>query len=147
MAQRRHFVSLSILCASIVSLNGEILTAQNVLYQPLPLSLNQKQTDSLSIQDIPTGEGGFAKDYRIELNAGDHVAIEVESNEFDPLIQLIADDGSTVGANDDSPEGGTNSLLFARLREGGPYIVRVRTFGIGGGGHFTLKVSRLKPEK
>ena len=118
--------------------------AENRLYNPIPLSLNDI-SDRLSDRDIPTGEGGFARDYMVELEKGDQVAIDLKSDEFDTVVVLIASDGSTVGANDDGPEGGTNSLLFARMKETGNYIVRVRTFGVTGGGEFTLKVDRLRP--
>jgi hypothetical protein len=119
--------------------------AQSIFYNPIPLTTNQVITDRLSLQDIPTGEGGFARDYRVELKAGEQVAIEVRSDEFDTIVMLIADDGSTVIANDDSTEGGTHSLAFARIQESGAYIVRVKTFAATGGGRFSLKVSRLRP--
>ena len=118
--------------------------AENRLYNPIPLSLKDI-SDRLSDRDIPTGEGGFARDYMVELEKGDQVAIDLKSDEFDTVVVLIASDGSTVGANDDGPEGGTNSLLFARIKETGNYIVRVRTFGVTGGGQFTLKIDRLRP--
>ncbi|MEB3191996.1 MAG: PPC domain-containing protein [Snowella sp.] len=119
--------------------------AENRLYNPIPLSLNTEINDRLTDRDIPTGEGGFARDYVVELEKGDQVAIDLKSDEFDTVIALIARDGSTVGSNDDGPEGGTNSLLFARIKETGDYIVRVRTFGVTGGGQFTLKIDRLRP--
>jgi hypothetical protein len=108
------------------------------------LTLNQPLTDRLSPQDIPTGEGGFARDYQVQLQANDQIVIDLQSNEFDTVLILMGEDGATVGANDDSPGGGTNSLLFARISEAGRYIVRVRTFGLAGGGHFNLKVTRLR---
>ena len=119
--------------------------AQNIFYNPIPLTPNRVITDRLSLQDIPTGEGGFARDYRVQLNAGDQVAIDVQSDEFDTIVMLIADDGSTIVANDDSTEGGTQSLAFARIQESGTYIVRVKTFAATGGGRFSLKLSRLRP--
>jgi len=119
--------------------------AQNNFYNPIPLTPNQTVNDRLSVADIPTGEGGFARDYRVQLKAGDQVAIDVRSDEFDTIVMLLADDGSTVVANDDSTEGGTNSLAFARIKETGSYIVRVKTFAATGGGRFTLKVTRLLP--
>ncbi|MEQ8956369.1 MAG: PPC domain-containing protein, partial [Coleofasciculus sp. C2-GNP5-27] len=96
-------------------------------------------------QDIPTGEGGFARDYTIELSAGDQVAIDLISDSFDTIVTLLASDGSTIAENDDGPDGTTNSLLFSRITESGTYIIRVRAFGETGGGPFTLKVTRLRP--
>jgi hypothetical protein len=136
----------TVLLISILSLiTSSPSQAENPLYNPIPLNLNTEISDRLTDQDIPTGEGGFARDYVVELKKGDQVAIDLNSNEFDTVIVLISTDGSTVGSNDDGPDGGTNSLLFARITETDKYIVRVRTFGIAGGGKFALKVSRLRP--
>jgi hypothetical protein len=119
--------------------------AQERLYSPVSISSEKSVADTLSEQDIPTGEGGFARDYYIDLRKGDQVAIDLISDDFDTIIMLIAEDGSTVAENDDGPDGTTNSLLFARINEDGKYIIRVRAFGETSGGKFTLKLSRLKP--
>lgn len=144
--KRKLFLNLKFL---IITFSFLIITfssyAENGLYHPIPLTLNTDITDNLTAQDIPTGEGGFSRDYVVNLVAGDQVAIDLKSDEFDTVIMLIAADGSTVGSNDDGPDGGTSSLLFARITETGKYIVRVRTFGVTGGGRFSLKVTRLRP--
>ena len=119
--------------------------AESKLYNPIALPSNNEVSDTLSDKDIPTGEGGFARDYHVQLKNGDQVAIDLLSDDFDPLVILLSDDGSTVAENDDGPDGTTNSLLFARITEEGKYIVRVRAFGETGGGNFTLKVTRLRP--
>lgn len=103
------------------------------------------QVDILSEDDIPTGEGGFFRDYEVELSAGDNVAIDLVSKEFDPIVSLIKPDGTPMGDNDDGPDGETDSLLFLRIKESGSYIVRVTAFGETGGGEFTLTVTRLVP--
>ncbi len=118
--------------------------AQSQIYRPISVSGNYEVSDTLSEQDIPTGEGGFARDYHVRLEKGDQVAIDLLSDEFDPIVMLIAADGSTIAENDDGPDGTTNSLLFARITESGKYIVRVRSFGETGGGKFTLKITRLR---
>jgi hypothetical protein len=115
-------------------------------YQPPSLPLNQTATERLTERDSPTGEGGYSRDYRLNLQAGDQILLELHSEDFDPLIVLIAPDGSTLGANDDGPEGGTSALLFARIPETGSYTVRVRTFGSRGIGAFRLTATRLRPE-
>ncbi|MEM8779546.1 MAG: PPC domain-containing protein [Cyanobacteria bacterium P01_G01_bin.49] len=115
------------------------------IYNPIPLKSDATVSDALSDKDIPTGEGGFAKDYWIDLEKGDQVAIDLTSDEFDSLILLLGEDGTTIAENDDGPDGSTNSLLFSRITESGRYIIRVRAFGETGGGNFTLKVTRLRP--
>ncbi len=128
-----------------VSLTAAAAKAQNQLYSPIPMPPNNEVSDKLTDKDIPIEKGGFARDYVINLTAGDQVAIDLSSESFDSIVTLLAADGSTVGENDDGPDGSTNSLLFTRITETGKYTIRVRAFGATGGGAFKLKVSRLKP--
>lgn len=119
--------------------------AQSKLYNPIALPASNQVSDTLSEKDIPTGEGGFARDYLVKFNKGDNVAIDLSSESFDSIITLLAPDGSTIAENDDGPDGSSNSLLFTRIAKTGTYIVRVRSFGETGGGAFKLKVTRLRP--
>jgi hypothetical protein len=120
---------------------------QNSLYKPISLNGSAEISDTLTAKDIPTGQGGFARDYTIKLNKGDNLAIDLSSENFDTIITLLAPDGSTVAENDDGPDGTSNSLLFTRITETGNYIVRVRSFGETGVGNFKLKVTKLIPAK
>lgn len=128
-----------------LSLTTAAARAQNRLYNPIPISTSNVVSDTLTENDIPTGEGGFARDYTVDLSAGDQVAIDLTSDTFDTIVTLMASDGSTLAENDDGPDGSTNSLLFTRITEAGKYIIRVRAFGETGGGPFNLKVTRLRP--
>ncbi|MFH7027470.1 MAG: PPC domain-containing protein [Heteroscytonema crispum UTEX LB 1556] len=121
--------------------------AQNKLYNPIPLTNSTEVSDSLSDKDIPTGQGGFARDYMVKLNKGDNLAIDLSSDSFDSIITLLAPDGTTVAENDDGPDGSSNSLLFTRITEAGTYIIRIRSFGETGVGQFKLKVTKLQPVK
>jgi hypothetical protein len=119
--------------------------AQSRLYNPVPLTPGKPISDKLSDQDIPTGQGGFARDYVLQLSSGSQLAIDLTSDNFDSIVSLIAGDGTTVAENDDGPDGSTNSLLFTRITKPGTYYIRVRSFGEVAGGSFTLKVTLLKP--
>nr|WP_201447890.1 PPC domain-containing protein [Calothrix sp. PCC 7507] len=121
--------------------------AQNKLYSPIPLASSTEFTDTLSDKDIPTGQGGFARDYTVKLNKGDNLAVDLASENFDSIITLLAPDGGTLAENDDGPDGSSNSLLFTRVVESGTYIIRVRSFGETGVGKFKLKVTKLQPIK
>jgi hypothetical protein len=140
---RRWYLTVFASTACCLSAIASPSPAQD--YNPSPLASGQEITSTLSTNDIPTGEGGFFRDYVVQLEAGDQVAIDLISDEFDTIVSLIADDGSTVGENDDGPDGSTNSLLFARITESGEYFVRVSAFGETGGGDFRLKITRLRP--
>ncbi len=119
----------------------------NKLYSPIPIPLGNEVFDTLSDKDIPTGQGGFARDYMVKLSKGDNLAIDLVSESFDCIITLLAPDGTTVAENDDGPDGSSNSLLFTRVAETGTYVIRVRSFGETGIGAFKLKVTRLQPVK
>lgn len=130
-----------------IGMSATAAVAQSNLYNPIPLPASNEVTDTLSQKDIPTGQDGFARDYKIKLYAGQNVAIDLTSESFDTILTLLAPDGSTVAENDDGPDGTSNSLLFTRIKQTGTYIIRVRSFGETGGGPFKLKVTRLLPLK
>ncbi len=115
------------------------------VYTPLPLTLGQDLTDTLSDRDIPTGQGGFARDYIVTLKAGDQIAVDLVSEVFDPMVILMTKEGIPIAENDDGPDGTPNSLLFMRIVKSGVYIIRVRSFGETVGGAFKLMVTPLKP--
>jgi hypothetical protein len=135
------------LFSTIVLLMGlQSLPAQgeSKIYNPVELPVNNEVNDTLTEKDIPTGEGAFARDYLVTLKKGDQVAIDLTSEDFDTIVVLMAEDGTTVAENDDGPDGTTNSLLFVRIIEDGKYIIRVRGFGETGGGKFNLKMTPLE---
>ena len=117
---------------------------QPVVYSPLPITLGQDLTDTLSDRDIPTGQGGFARDYQVTLKAGDQIAVDLVSEVFDPMVVLMTKEGIPIAENDDGPDGTPNSLLFMRIVKSGVYIIRVRSFGETTGGTFKLTVTPLK---
>ncbi|MGB3135477.1 MAG: PPC domain-containing protein [Nodosilinea sp.] len=139
--QRHLLLPLALTTLALASLPAR---AQTAVYTPIALPSSREVNDVLSDRDIPTGSGGFARDYTVNLEAGDQVAIDVISEAFDTLVVLINKDGVTMGENDDGPDGTTNSLLFARIEESGSYTVRVQAYAGQGAGDFYLKVARLR---
>lgn len=123
------------------------IPAANRVYRPLSLTPGDLVKDALSDKDIPTGKGSFARDYLVSLQKGDQVAIDLTSENFDTVVTLMTLNGSTLGENDDGPDGGTNSLLFMRIPQSGSYIVRVQAFGQAKGGKFNLGLTRLEPAR
>ncbi|MBW4693026.1 MAG: PPC domain-containing protein [Lyngbya sp. HA4199-MV5] len=128
-----------------VELNALAVNAQTAFYKPVPITSGKAITDKLTDKDLPTGQGGFARDYVLQLKEGDQLSIDLTSENFDSIVALIGSDGSTVAENDDGPDGSTNSLLFTRITKTGTYFIRVRAFGELAGGNFKLKVTQLKP--
>lgn len=123
-----------------------MLKSDKPVYTPIPLAASGEVKDVLSDKDIPTGDGGFARDYAIKLQAGEQIAIDLSSDVFDTVVTLLNSEGKTVGKNDDGPDGSSNSLLFMRIKDAGTYVIRVQGFGETSSGQFKLKVTKLKPE-
>ncbi|MBW4636414.1 MAG: PPC domain-containing protein [Iphinoe sp. HA4291-MV1] len=146
MGLKRVIIIPTTLLAIAISTTAAFAQA-NKFYNPIPIPLGNEVTDTLSDKDIPTGQGGFARDYMVKLNKGDNLAIDLVSDSFDCIITLVAPNGTTVAENDDGPDGSSNSLLFTRIAETGNYVIRVRSFGETGIGAFKLKVTRLQPAK
>ncbi len=124
-----------------------ITLAQTNLYNPIPLVNFGEITDTLSSKDIPTGQGGFGRDYSVKVNKGDNLLIDLSSDNFDTVVTLLGPDGATVGENDDASDGSSNSQLFTRITETGTYIIRVHSFGETGVGKFIMKVTKLQEAK
>ncbi len=118
--------------------------SNKIIYTPIQLPVNGEVRDILSDRDIPTGDGGFARDYAIQLVAGDQIAIDLSSESFDTVVILLNAEGKNVGKNDDGADGTSNSLLFIRIKDSGTYVVRIQGFGETSSGEFKLKVSKLK---
>ena len=148
---RTVFSKLAVPCMVPATLFGIVMGGSSAiaqtspLYNPLTIPESNEITESLSNQDIPTGLGGFARDYRLSLSDGDHIVIDLLSDEFDTIVTLIGPDGTTSGENDDGPDGSTNSMLFYRVDDPGDYTIRVAPYAGQGFGQFTLKITRLRP--
>jgi Bacterial pre-peptidase C-terminal domain len=117
------------------------------VYTPVKLLPNVEIKETLSDRDIPTGDSGFARDYSIQLMAGDRIAIELTSESFDTIVVLLNSEGKTIGKNDDGPDGTSNSLLFTKIKDTGTYVIRVQGFGETSSGEFKLKVSKLQVQQ
>lgn len=144
MSKSISWFSLPLLASLSVALLSQ-RPVQAQAYNPASLPSSGEVSDTLSNKDIPTGTGGFTRDYRVAFRAGDQVVIDLTSQQFDTIVTLIGPDGKTVGENDDAPDGTTNSMLFARIATAGNYIIRIAPYAGQGGGSFKLKVTRLQP--
>ncbi|TVQ51035.1 MAG: peptidase [Spirulina sp. DLM2.Bin59] len=137
------FSTFAATAAPLCATDDTPMSQQKQQCQRPMLTAGESRTDTLTNRDIPTGDGGFFRDYEIVAQKDDNLLIDLRSNEFDTVVSLLRPDGTLMGENDDRPGGGTDSLLFMPIEEGGTYIIRVRAFGETGGGRFTLRVSRL----
>ena len=110
-----------------------------------PPSNTPTRTESTS-WNVFEGElgGDGPRDYALTLAEGQLALISLESDAFDPVVEVrSADDpdGDVVAMNDDGGSGLNSFLVFAPY-EAGDYLVRVRAYSSGGEGAYTLKVGQ-----
>ncbi|MGB6013701.1 MAG: tetratricopeptide repeat protein, partial [Nodosilinea sp.] len=81
-------------------------------------------------------DGSYYAVHTFEGTAGDIVAINLASEDFDAYLILVGPDGETVAENDDGE--GTNSLLVVQLPATGRYQVLANTYEAGAVGAYSL---------
>ena len=110
MKQSRNILRRTLFLPTALLTFGVLSTsAWAQIYNPIELTGGREIEDTLSENDIPTGVGGFARDYSVELFEGDQITIDLISEEFDALVSLLGADGTTDSENDDGPAGSTKS--------------------------------------
>jgi hypothetical protein len=109
-----------------------------------PLNMTPTRTESMEWR-VFDGElsGDAPRDYPLTLAEGQLAMISLESDAFDPLVELRrADDpdGDPVATDDDGGSGLNSFLVFSG--EAGDYLVRVRAYSSSGEGAYTLKIGQ-----
>lgn len=87
--------------------------------------------------------GGAPRDYALTLREGQVAMISLESEAFDPMLEIrrASDpDGEAVDMDDDGGSGLNSFLVFSG--EPGEYLVRVRGFSTSAEGAYTLKIGQ-----
>lgn len=95
-------------------------------------------TGTISPGEVVSGrleEGDSPRDhlYTLEGEPGTQIILQLESSDFDTVLQVSSQEGGEL-RNDDAPGSmGTNSQLFLELGESGQALVTVDRFGSGTG--------------
>ncbi|MEM8696853.1 MAG: hypothetical protein AAGE05_12605 [Pseudomonadota bacterium] len=94
-----------------------------------------------------TSNDYYLDSYTVTGEAGDRIAIAMQSEDFDTLIEIgrmESDQFMQIAVDDDGGDG-LNSRLVFTFPETGTYIVRARTFGADATGNYMIEVSELAP--
>lgn len=113
---------------------------------PQTLTLNgQPIQGTLTSKDPQVEQGNYAKLYRFKGKAGQAIALELTSKDFNPLLTLYQEISTSngtnyelVGRNDDRGPGDFNSRLTVQLPADGQYLLLVRSAEAGGVGNYQL---------
>lgn len=103
-------------------------------------------TGELEATDRMMPDGTYYDDHVIQVRAGHRLAFTLESDEFDPYLYVIREDGfgfTTLASNDDATELpiGLNSYVEVEFEEAGEYVIRASSYAENETGWYTLTIS------
>lgn len=101
--------------------------------------------NSIEIGDTVPGSQEDSE-WHLTLDEGQTVQIELESDEFDTILDLLGADGALITSNDDIafPDN-RNSRIIYTATASGTYTLRIRSFGSDNPeGSYTLSVTELQ---
>jgi hypothetical protein len=111
-----------------------------------PIAIGDSVDGNLDDETGANDEGQRAEFYRFSVEAGQRVAIELSSKDFDTYLTLRkASDNSVVAEDDDGAGSGTDSRIAQTLEEAGDYVVEARAFSGDGEGRFKLTLEEVAP--
>jgi serine protease Do len=112
--------------------------AQAVASAPL-LQVQDRLGSHKRIVEFEEGDR-FASTHAFNGSAGQAVAINLESNDFDTILLLINAKGEVIASNDDDGLNTTNSRIDITLPATDTYMVYVTSFEFEGQGSYQLAV-------
>jgi hypothetical protein len=82
--------------------------------------------------------------YSFEANAGDHIAVSLNSSDFDAYLRLFDSENYLLTSDDDS--GGDSNALIAgfSIPEDGTYRIHVSGYMFGNSGEYTLSLQSVE---
>lgn len=120
-------------------------TYELTVNQPLGLAADYTLTSTRTVPSWNTKDNhketlrvGGADYYLIDGKAGEILRVGGQSDQFDIVLELYNLQGEPLSSNDDGAANG-NALMTVLLSKTGKYLLRVHSFGFGGGGAYLLK--------
>jgi Bacterial pre-peptidase C-terminal domain len=106
-------------------------TASNPIHAPGAvgtIAVGETVRGELARGDQIMSDSTFADVWDLAATAGEHVEIDLRSDDFDTYLQLLDPSGTVIGQDDDSG-GDLNSHLAITLPAGGTYRIVVNSAG------------------
>ena len=111
-----------------------------------PIAVGDEIKGELGDDSATNDDGQRADTYRFTGTAGQRVAIEMKSSDFDAYLTLRrASDGGLVAEDDDGAGSGTDARIGRTLDAAGDYIIEARGFSDEAEGDYTRKLTETAP--
>lgn len=113
--------------------------------RPQAIRMGGEVRGELTDSDPEQDAGPRYDAYMFRGRSGDRVAIDLESDDFDPLVRLgrmsRAGVFEELASNDDAPGGGLNARLVHTLPASGDYVIRATGYAADAAGTYVLKLA------
>ena len=96
---------------------------------------------SLEVGDVEQDGGRYREYWTMDLQAGQHVTVQMESDQIDSYLILLSPDEQVVQENDDLAGDSVDSRIDALVSRSGRYRVVATTFRPEESGSYTLNAS------
>ena len=118
--------------------------------QPRPgrISVGGDVSGRLTSGDAEDEDGNVFDAYAFRANAGDRVAVLLESDDFDPVVRVgrMVNGGFVQAArNDDGAGKGLNSYLVFTAPQAGEYVIQAASISSGAEGDYRLTLEQGPP--
>ena len=141
--------------SATVSIGGQEFTVTQMALQPgctaTQIGPNQTVTGSLSAASCAsvTDPSAYANRYSLSLNAGQQIAIALNSTSFDAFLTLLDPSGAVL-VEDDDGGGGTNSRIpastgFYTVPASGVYLIEATSYDAYQTGAYSLQITSPGP--
>jgi len=127
----------------------------------VPILCSVSVTDSLPLQQGGAGVSladtdtqtqtliltpGQSAEIKLDAKPNDVIMATVESQSFDPAVQLQDKDGKVLNENDDIAQGNQSAQILSRITTEGEYKLVVSGFKGAAGGQFTIRTRRFNAQ-
>lgn len=115
--------------------------------RPGRIRIGQTLQGRLATNDGEAEDGSTYDAFTVRLEAGERIAIDLNSDDFDPVVRIGRAGGpfSELSMNDDGSDTGLNARLLFTAPEAGEYLIRATALGGSGEGAYSLAVAEGPP--
>ncbi len=113
---------------------------------PASLAIEPSEiNDQLDDASATLNDGSYYDSHDLVLEAGESLAIDLISEEFDPFLLLLDPSGNELAQDDDSGDGDDARILLT-VPQSGRYQIWVNTYSAGEVGGYVLRWGETTPE-
>ncbi len=110
-----------------------------VVGEPGPLTPGRASTGRIELADRVRWGHAYYEEWAVSAASGQRIVITMESDEFDPYLIVLSDDGLEVASDDDGGEG-LNARLEFRAPATGTYTILATTAAVGQTGRYRIRL-------